>query len=574
MELEEYDSRPTASPVYVRWDVPGRTTPATHAPTRGEFAVPHHTKSPLRHRPGIGIILALAAWTCPPLAAQSLTQIIDREIGQQAGGPLSELCDDSEFLRRVFLDLGGRLPTSAEARTFLDDRGNQKRSQLIDRLLASPDYPRRMQQFLTTTLLERRKDSKVTDAEWTGYLREAVAANKPWNTLVTELLFAEPREDKSLPPPARFFLVSGRADQHQKTRDIGRLFLGRDLMCAQCHNHPTIDDYLQADYFGLLSYLQDSPAKARTEFESVFNPGKKDTGPRLPGGQEVNIPKFEKGQEQEALKHRPRLLLASSLPRADNPLFVRNSVNRFWCLLMGRGLVHPLDMHHANNPASHPKLLDALATHFSAQKFDLRDLLRQIALSEAYQRSSRLPAGATDKDVPPQSYRTAITKPLTPEQMAWAVMQATGNLKLLAAAKPTEQSDFTYKDYINGRIDGVPQTLDDTIKLFVGVFGNPPGEAEVVFNPAMGHALFLMNEPLILNWLEPRPGNLMHRITQLKDHDKLVDELYLSVLTRRPTPSETQEAAAYLQRFSEQRKTALRNLAWSLIASAEFRSNH
>lgn len=536
--------------------------------------MPHHTTSQPRPRQAIGICLAVVAWTCPPLTAQSLTQIIDREIGQHADGPVSERCDDGEFLRRVFLDLGGRIPTSAEARTFLDDRGEHKRTQLIDRLLASSDYPRRLQQFLTTTLLERRTDSKVTDAEWTGYLRETVAANKPWNELVTQLLFSEPREDKSLPPQARFFLVSGRADQHQKTRDIGRLFLGRDLMCAQCHNHPTIDDYLQADYFGLLSYLQDSPAKARTEFESVFNPGKKDTGPRLPGGQEVNIPKFEKGQEQEALKHRPRLLLASSLPRAENPLFVRNSVNRFWCLLMGRGLVHPLDMHHANNPASHPKLLDALAAHFSARKFDVRDLLRQITLSAAYQRSSRLPAGASEADVPPQSYRTAITKPLSPEQMGWAVMQATGNLQRLAAAKPTEKSSFTYKDYINGRIDGVPETLEDTIKLFVGVFGNPPGEPEVVFNPAMGHALFLMNEPLILNWLEPRPGNLMHRITQLKDQDKLVEELYLSVLTRRPTPQELEETAKYLQRFSEHRNSALHNLAWSLLASAEFRGNH
>ncbi|MEO1995720.1 MAG: DUF1553 domain-containing protein [Planctomycetaceae bacterium] len=536
--------------------------------------MPQQTTSQLRPQQATWTWLPVVWLMCQPLAAQSLTQIIDQEIAQHAGGKVSERCDDGEFLRRVFLDLGGRLPTATEARAFLDGRQQNKRSQLIDRLLAGADYPRRMQQFFTTALLERRSDTKVTDTEWSGYLRTAVAANKPWNELVTELLFSEPRADKSLRPQSRFFLVSGRADLHQKTRDIGRLFLGRDLMCAQCHNHPTIDDYLQADYFGLYSYLQETPAKAQAEFESVFNPGKKTTGPRLPGGQEVSIPKFEKGQEQEARKHRPRLLLAASLPRADNPLFVRNSVNRFWCLLMGRGLVHPLDMHHTTNPPSHPKLLDALAAHFTARKFDIRDLLRQIALSEAYQRSSRLPAATAEADAPFQSYRTAITKPLTPEQMAWAVMQATGNLQHVTQAQPTEKSSFTYKDYINGRIDGVPQSLEDTVKLFVGVFGNPPGEPEVVFNPAMGHALFLMNEPLILNWLEPRPGNLMHRITQLTDHDKMVEELYLSVLTRRPIPQETQEADEFLRQFSQQRATALRNLAWSLIASAEFRSNH
>ena len=518
--------------------------------------------------------LAAVCLTCLPVVAQPLTQLIDQEIQQHAGGAVSPRCDDAEFLRRVFLDLGGRLPSSTEARAFLEDGQDNKRAQLIDRLLSSADYPRRMQQYLTSSLLERRPDAKVTDAEWSQYLQESLAANKPWDKLVGELLFAEPRKDKTLPPQSRFFLVSGRADVHQRTRDIGRLFLGRDLMCAQCHNHPTIDDYLQADYFGLYSFLQDTPAKAQTEFESVFNPGKKTTGPKLPGGAAVDIPKFEKGQEQQALQHRPRLLLASALPRGDNPLFVRNSVNRFWCLLMGRGLVHPLDMHHTANPPSHPKLLQALATHFAEHGFDLRDLLRQIALSDAYQRSSQLPADTGEADVPPESYRTAIAKSLSPEQMAWAVMQATGNLKRIQQSQANPESSFTYKDYINGRFDGVPQTLEDIIKLFVGVYGNPPGEPEVVFNPAMGHALFLMNEPLILGWLESHPGNLLQRITQHQEPGPIADELYLSVLSRRPTKQEIQETAEYLQRFPTQRTRALRNLAWALLASAEFRSNH
>jgi len=431
-----------------------------------------------------------------------------------------------------------------------------------------------MQEFLTASLLERRADSKVLPARWEEYLRQSIADNKPWNLLVSELLFAEPGADKQPQPPAKFLLVSGRDDPHQRTQDVARLMLGRDIMCSQCHDHPTVDDYKQADYFGLFTYLQETPEKAFAEFESVFVPGKHATGPRLPGGAAIEIPKFEKGQEAEARKYLPRLLLAANLPAKENPLFARNAVNRFWYLMMGRGLVHPLDMHHRGNPPSHPELLDALADDFASSGFDVKHLFREIALSDAYQRSSRLPGVARENDVPITSLRAAIAKPLTAEQMAWSVMQATGNLPALLAAPAPENSDFTYNNYINGRIDEAPDNFADAMTLFVGVFSNPPGEPEVEFNPAVGHSLFLMNEPLILAWLEPKPGNLVDRLSKLEEPAAVADELYLSVLTRLPSEAERAEVAGYLERFPDRRVAALGELAWALIASAEFRSNH
>ena len=508
------------------------------------------------------------------LPGQSLHAVIDQHIEKAAGGPLSPIADDAEFLRRVYLDFTGNIPTADEARKFLADKNKAKRTKLIDRLLTSNEYPRRMQEAMSAMLLERRVDAKVPDAEWTKYLRDSFASNKAWDKLVSELLFSEPGEDKKPKPPAKFFLVSGRADMHLKTQDVARIFLGRDIQCAQCHDHPSVGDYSQSDYFGLFTYLQETPDKGITEFESVFVPGKKTTGPRLPSGEEVKLPTFEKGQEEEAKKHRPRLLLSSALPTKDNPLFMRNSVNRFWFLMMGRGLVHPLELHHSSNLPSHPKLLDALAADFSKSGFDIKRLLREIALSKAYQRSSRLPDGVDEKDSKPQTYQSAIGKPLAPEQMAWSVMQATGNLQAFLKATVPEKSEFTYKNYLNGLIDKAPENVPDAMKLFVGVFGNPPGEAEVEFNPAMGHALFLMNEPLILDWLKPKNGNLVERLSKISDASKVAEELYLSVLTRMPDKEEVATVASYLDRFKDRRVDALGELAWALIASSEFRSNH
>ncbi len=519
-------------------------------------------------------ILAVVCSLPAAASAQSLHDLIDREIERQAGGPVSPIADDAEFLRRVYLDLTGRPPISATARQFLGDKSASKRQKLIDQLLASDDYARRMQEACTAMLLERRKEATVPDAAWTKYLRDSFAANKPWDKLVGELLFSEPGPDKKPQPQAKFFLAAGRADMHLKTQDVSRLFLGRDIMCAQCHNHPSVDDFLQADYFGLFTFLQDTPQKAQTEFESVFNPGKQTTGPRLPGGTEIKIPKFEKGQEAEAKQHRPRLLLSSNLPKSENQLFKRNAINRFWFLMMGRGLVHPLEMHHAKNPPSHPALMSTLADKFAQSGFDVKQLLREIALSRAYQRSSQLPEGVDEKDAPPQSYRNAINKPLSPEQMAWSVMQVTGNLDAMLKAPVPEKSDFSYNNYINGRIDKAPDNFPDVMTLFVGVFGNPPGVPEVEFNPAMGHALFLMNEKLVLGWLTPKPGNLVDRLSKLTDNTKVAEELYLSVLTRLPTVEEQADTAAYLDQFKDRRVAALSELAWALLASSEFRCNH
>ncbi|MCH8047821.1 MAG: DUF1549 domain-containing protein [Planctomycetes bacterium] len=543
-------------------------------------------------------ICVLLAATGAIAAEPLLHRQIDRAVAKRAGGPLAGPASDAEFMRRVYLDLSGTIPTSAEARSFLADKNSAKRQKLVDRLLAGPNYARRMQEALSVMLLERRVGKNVSAKSWEKYLRNSFAKNKPWDRLAGEILSGEGRSEPSQ-PAIKFFVVGGRTDQHQMTRDVARLFLGMDVQCAQCHDHPSIDEYTQADYFGLLAYLTSSKVKKNPktqlayfvetplagplDFASVFSPeDKRKTGPRLPGKKEIAVPTFEKGKEIDqpakdgvpaVPKFRPRTLLSEQLTSAGNERFKRNSVNRFWYLMMGRGLVHPLDLMHKGNPPSHPKLLGQLADRFAKQKFDVKWLLREMALSETYQRSGLLPKGVRAEDAPAERYQAAIAKPLSAEQLTWSLLQATGNLDALMKAAEVKDSKFTFKDYINGRIP-LPADIAETMLLMTSVFGNPPGEAEVDFAPAVGHSLYLLNEPLLQSWLKPKGGNLVDRLGKLKEPAKVAEELYLSVLTRLPNDEENTEVAEYLKRFEKRRSEAIGELAWALLASAEFRLNH
>ncbi|MEK6238899.1 MAG: DUF1549 and DUF1553 domain-containing protein, partial [Planctomycetales bacterium] len=446
------------------------------------------------------LFASLVLTAAPVLAETPLHQRIDALINARAPGKTAGSASDSEFLRRASLDLNGIIPTAAEVRAFLSDGDSEKRAKRIDALIAAPEYARRMREAFTVMLLERRTGNATPAEDWNAFLESSFAANKPWDQFTRELFQADAADEKTR-GAVKFFVDGGRADHDQMTRDVARLFLGMNIHCAKCHDHPDVDQFKQADYFGLLAYLNQSKSAkhaklqrmflvetakaAKLEFESVFDPGnKQETGPRLPGGKTVEIPAIEKGQEfaeppADGLpgvpKFQPRRLLAAHLTEASNRRFVENAVNRFWFLMMGRGLVHPLDMLHAENPASHPKLLALLADEFVAHKFDVQYLLREIALSAAYQRSSVLPEGVSERDAPPHAYRVANAKGLTPEQTAWSMMRAAGVLEEILKKPPAKDSKFNLKDYVNGRIP-TPDNFGDAAKLFVAVFGNPPGE--------------------------------------------------------------------------------------------------
>jgi hypothetical protein len=253
-----------------------------------------------------------------------------------------------------------------------------------------------------------------------------------------------------------------------------------------------------------------------------------------------------------------RARLAEQLARADNAAFKRNAVNRLWALMMGRGLIHPVDMDHADNPPSHPELLELLADEFVAMKFDVKALLRELALTQTYQRSSTTPAHVKEAD--PARFTVAQLKPLSPEQLGLALMQATGFTdaeRKALGAKASEAALYA--------------RLSRNLGVFVTTFGGRPGQpAAQAFEATLDQTLFLANGALIRGWLGLGTGGL----AALADADAATDELYLGVLTRLPSAEERQEVSAFLKDHTQDRGAALQELAWALLTSAEFRFNH
>jgi hypothetical protein len=361
-----------------------------------------------------GISFAARPASADEAAKPPLHERIDRLIEQGTVGPSAAICSDADFVRRVWLDLAGMIPPVTEVRSFLADEAPDKRIKLIDRLLASAEFNRHMALLWDATINERRADKGVTSADWQGYLYQSLAANKPLDQLLREILVSDGVEP-ALRPAAKFMLDRD-CEPNVVTRDLGRLLFGMDLQCAQCHDHPLVDDYYQADYYGLYAFVMRSSvfadpknkqsrqigeaADGEASFKSVFtgNTGDK-VQPRTPKWVGIVEPVVKKGEEYVSKpakdvrgvpKVSRRQLLAGEF---ENSLaFRRNIANRLWAQVMGRGLVHPVDAHHPANPPAHPEVLTLLTEEVKTLKYDMRAAIRELMLTKVYQRTCELPA--------------------------------------------------------------------------------------------------------------------------------------------------------------------------------------
>ena len=511
----------------------------------------------------LGLIVMSGA-AAPRAEAASMHDEIDLLIAAKAASTsLAGPCDDATFLRRAYFDFAGRPPRFNETRKFLDDYASDKRVKLIDDLLAGPEYPRHMEERFHVLFMERRGENP----DWSKFLRTSFETNKPWDQLAREII--HPVSDDETKRGAAFFHTKRLEKNGQETtdypgltRDVGRLFLGIDLQCAQCHDHLFIDDYKQIDFQGLYMVfsntsikgdvafpaLTEKPAAAKLEFVSVFDPTKRSTGPRVPFGSEFDLPPAT-GSAME--------LLAKSLPTADNRLFVRNAVNRLWFVLIGRGLVHPLDLQHGKNPPSHPELQDLLAREFVAHQFDIKWLLRELALTKTYARSSEVQSVAP----PPELFAVAIERRLSAEQLLRAILIATGN--------PSNSGD---PERFSAAFEALrPKALK--------AFANPPKEPEEGVNATVQGALTLLNDEAFQKLFAPQPGSMTSELAKLTDMNQLADELYLTVLIRPPTLEERADVLQHLGQLKSdatemQRQQAIKQLVWALVASTEFSLNH
>ncbi|MCA9062749.1 MAG: DUF1553 domain-containing protein [Planctomycetaceae bacterium] len=352
-----------------------------------------------------------------------LSTRIDEVIAADYDGPQVPLASDAEFLRRIYLDLAGRGPSVDETRRFLlvIDSGEKSsvdaRRELIDDLLSREEFSRHYSTVLEVMFTERRE--VISFRELRNLIRQWLEDRRPLNELCLEMLAAD-GTGKELRAAASFIL-NRNAEPHLVTRDIGRIFFGRDVQCAQCHDHPLVADYEQSEYYGILSFVhrtylfQDEQrgnfpflgekGEGSLEFASVFNPDADrtvarpvlpmalamDTEPGFVDDSDAYLVAPDK-EHRGVPRYSRRQQLAVLATHRENQPFNRNLANRLWAQMMGTGVVHPVDMHHIGNPPCSAALLRLLSEELVAGGYDLREFLRQIARSEAYQRSVVAPS--------------------------------------------------------------------------------------------------------------------------------------------------------------------------------------
>jgi hypothetical protein len=369
---------------------------------------------PYRLLPASLLVAFLTTASAAPPQSESLHARIDRMLDSGLDHPVAATATatDADYLRRITLDLTGMPPSVEELNAFLADQTTDKREKTVDRLLESPLFSRHLATTIDIMLMERRPTTSVSESDWQAYLLQACRENRPLNEVFRAILKADGNEAATR-PAVRFYLDRG-SDPNLITRDVGRIVFGRDMQCAQCHNHRLISDYQQSDYHGLLAFFATSAPVTLKEgkqekvvfaenagkdltFDSVFVKNDKHmTGPRLPGEPALTEPVFPAGDEYQvkpADKVMPvprfvrRVQLADHVASGKNEAFNENIANRLWAMMMGRGLVHPVDLHHPENPPSHPELMKMLATELVGMKFNAKAFLREIALTKAYGRS-------------------------------------------------------------------------------------------------------------------------------------------------------------------------------------------
>lgn len=434
----------------------------------------------MRHHFTVASGTAIAFWLLmvpAQLKAQEpLHRRIDAAVGIAQTGPASPPASDAEFLRRLTLDLVGTLPSPAELRAFLADAQPEKRSRAVERLLADPRSSLHWAEVFDVMLMERRPDKYVPHAEWLKYLQAATQQNKPWNLLVREI-FTSDGNDPATRPAAKFFLDRD-SEPHILTRDVGRIFFGVDLQCAQCHDHPLVDHYAQSDYYGLFAFVNRSvlfndeaqkkvllgeKAEGNADYQSVFTKDASRSRPRLPGGPELEEPHFALGDEYvvaPADKVRPipkfsRRALLAKATEGGNAAFDRNLPNRLWANLFGRGLVHPVDWHHPHNPPAHPEVLDLLTREFVASGYNVRELIRQIVLSETYQRSIDPAADRTTRLALAGQQLSALEQQVTTLDAAVKAaydQQATLYVQMKAARDALAEPDQNYQKAVQAAL--------------------------------------------------------------------------------------------------------------------------
>lgn len=482
--------------------------------------------------------------------ANVIDEFIERKL-KVLNLPLSGQVDDAGFVRRVCLDLTGRLPTLEQLHAFRNNTHADRRQQLVDQLLQSDAFVEFWTwRFAQLLRIRSNPDATAGITTYHTWLHKQLADAVPYNRIVRQLLLAE--GDIQQYGPANFY--NSVADARAQAEFVSELFLGVRLRCANCHDHP-LDQWTQDDYHGLSAIFarMDRGLVIRERSSgSVIHPA---TGEhavaRIPGERFLETPADA------------RLQLTDWMLDDQNPYFAKAIVNRMWKWLMGRGLVDPVDDLRVTNPATHPQLLQQLADDFVASGYQLRHIMRQICVSQAYARSAATtPHNASDD----RYYSHALIRPLQAEVLLDAICdvtavpdsfagqpQGTRAVSLINGATPSEALD------ILGRCDRQESC-----------------ESDFTDSGGMSQKLHLMNGSLLNDRITAAEGRLHQMLQQGTDADQIVSRFYLLALSR---PATTDEQNYWHSQFAAVNADAdkvqlAEDFLWSLLTCREFTTNH
>ncbi len=476
----------------------------------------------------------------------------------------SPLCDDATFLRRVTIDLCGRLPTVAEVREFLASADARKREQAVERLLATEDHAAFMAMRWGTIL----RNSHLAGSERAAYafhnwLKDLFARNRPYDELVRGVVAAAGEWQDA---PAINWYWQMRDDQlHQVTADTAQVFLGLRLACARCHHHP-YERWSQEDYYGLAGFFTRLGRKSFGEPPPYFAAPQPTTGEINPLTGRTPQPKFLDGEYVECGPDEdPRELLVDWMVRPDNPYFAKVLVNRLWGHFFGQGLVNEVDDIRETNPPSNPELLDALAEDFVSHRFDMRHIIRTLVCSRVYQLSSEpVPANADDR----QNFARFYARRLIAEVLLDAVDSATGSKTRFPGTSARARAiDLPHEGFGSYFLDAF-----DRPRRVTGC------ECERSSAATLAQVLLLANSDEIESKLADGQGRVARAVAAGASDEAIVEELYLAAFSRPPSPEELSRAVAYIAAHTGDgrvgRPEALQDILWALLNSKEFLFNH
>lgn len=479
------------------------------------------------------------------------------------GLPPSPVCDDSTFIRRVTVDIAGRLPKLEETRTFLADEATDKRARLIDRLLASPDYADNFATKWAAILRNKRRndDHKRGTFAFHDWIRQSLRENKPYDEFVRDIVAASGEIGDH--PPVVWYREVNKSEQ--QVEDTAQLFLGQRLQCARCHHHP-YEKWSQQDYYGFAAFfstVKRKPGQQSGE-ERIFHARVDASAQNLKTGEAVKPTALGSPALALAPEDDPRHALVDWMAKPDNPFFAKSLVNRYWKHFFGRGLVDPEDDMRITNPASNPELLRLLSERFVKSEFDLKDLVRTICNSTTYQLGS-LPNAYNGGDR--QNYSHFYPRRLAAEVLLDSVDRVTG---------------------VATKFDGAPagtralQLPDNNFtSYFLSLFGRPKStsacECERSSDPSLGQSLHLLNSVGLQDKLSAGSGRA-HTLADDSErpHEEKIRQLYLTAFSREPAEQEMGLALAHIQKAGgdpEKLKDAYEDLLWTIVNTKPFQFN-